>query len=102
MRVEKAVVDTNVLISAALNSQGKTRIAVEEIQSQNGVLLFSEETFAELRCRFNSLKFDQYIREELRSVVLAQVESVSLWVSITGAKLGGAGTAMTTCCSKPP
>ena len=88
MRVEKIVVDTNVLISAALNSRGKPRAAVDAIRSQNGMPVFSEETFAELRHRFSSPKFNQYVGHDLRAVWLAQIQSVSLWVSITGAKLG--------------
>ena len=54
----------------------------------NGVFLFSEETFNELKTRLDRSKFDNYISREDRSVFLAQLEPVSEWVSIVGAKLG--------------
>ena len=52
------------------------------------MLLFSDETFEELRSRFYRPKFDRYVGREGRAVYLAQLEAVSEWVSITGAKLG--------------
>ena len=58
------------------------------MRSANGVLLFSNETFEELRSRFHRPKFDRYVGREVRAVYLAQLEAVSEWVSIAGAKLG--------------
>ena len=55
---------------------------------KNGVLLFSEETFDELRSRLHSPKFDSYVSREVRLVYLTQLKAVSEWVSIAGAKLG--------------
>ncbi len=88
MRADRVVLDTNVLISAALRPQGPPRASVNAVRAENGVLLFSDETFDELRTRFFRSKFDRYASRTGRALYLAQLESVSEWVSITGAKLG--------------
>ncbi|MEQ9490456.1 MAG: putative toxin-antitoxin system toxin component, PIN family [Alphaproteobacteria bacterium] len=88
MKVERVVFDTNVLISATLQPTGSTRAAVEAVRVAQGVLLFSDETFEELRTRFLRPKFDPYVSHEIRALFLAQIDSVSERVSITGAKLG--------------
>ena len=88
MTAERFVVDTNVLISAALKPSGTPRRVVDTVRDVNGVLLFSDETFAELRVRFRLRKFDRYVSRDARSVFVAQLEAVSEWVSIVGAKLG--------------
>ena len=88
MRAERVVLDTNVLISAALRPSGPPREAVDVIRAQNGVLLFSDETFHELRTRIQAPKFDPYVSQNGRSVYLAQLEAVSAWVPIMGTKLG--------------
>ena len=74
MRVDRVVVDTNVLISAALRPHGS--------------LLFSDETFEELRTRIHRPKFDRYVSREDRAVYVAQLDAAAEWVSIVGAKLG--------------
>ena len=58
MKAERVVLDTNVLISAALRPDGPPRTVVDAVRSENGVLLFSDETFEELRSRFYRPKFD--------------------------------------------
>ena len=88
MKAERVVLDTNVLISAALRSRGAPRAAVNAVRSVNGALLFCDETFDELRSRFGRPKFDRYADGAARALFLAQLEAVSEWVSITGAKLG--------------
>ena len=88
MKAERVVLDTNVLISAVLRQDGPPRTVVDAVRSENGVLLFSNETFEELRSRFHHPKFDRYVGREVRAVYLAQLEAVSEWVSIAGAKLG--------------
>ncbi len=52
------------------------------------MLLFSDETFHELRTRIQAPKFDPYVSQNGRSVYLAQLEAVSAWVPIMGTKLG--------------
>ena len=88
MKVDRAVVDTNVLISAALRVEGQPRRVLEVIHRYNGVLLFSDETCHELSSRLRRPKFDRYVSQSIRAVYLAQLMAVSEWVSITNAKLG--------------
>lgn len=88
MRVERVVVDTNVLVSAALNPGGAPRAVVETVGSVNERLLFCRETFDELQTRLLRPKFDRYARREDRALYLAWLETISGWVSIRGAALG--------------
>lgn len=88
MRAERVVLDTNVLISAVLQPKGPPRAAVDVVRTAGGVLLFSEQTFDELRTRFERPKFDKYVSREGRALFLVQLDAVSEWVAITGAKMG--------------
>lgn len=88
MTAERLVLDTNVLISAALKPSGPPRAVMDALRAADGVLLFSDETFDELRTRFLRSKFDRYASRERRALFLAQLEPVSEWVSIVGARLG--------------
>ena len=88
MRADRVVVDTNVLISAALRPHGAPRAVVEAIRTASGSLLFSDETIEELRTRIHRPKFDRYVSREDRAVYVAQLDAVAEWVSIVGAKLG--------------
>ena len=88
MRADRVVVDTNVLISAALRPHGAPRAVVEAIRTASGSLLFSDETFEELRTRIHRPKFDRYVSREDTAVYVAQLDAVAEWVSIVGAKLG--------------
>ena len=50
MTADRVVLDTNVLISAALQPAGpSSRAVVDAIRAAEGGLLFSDETFDELR-----------------------------------------------------
>lgn len=82
------VCHNNVLISAVLRSGGPPRAAVAVVRADNGVLVFFEETFGELRSRLSRSKFDRYVGRHCRAVFLAQIQAVSEWVAIAGAKLG--------------
>lgn len=88
MKAERVVPDTNVLINAVLRRDGRPRAVIEDVRDERGVLLFSDETFDELQTRLLLPKFDRYVSREGRAVYLAQLEAVSEWVSIAGAKLG--------------
>lgn len=88
MRAERVVLDTNVLISAALIPSSLPRRVVESIFTANGVLLFSDETFAELRTRLLRTTFDRYVSSPSRAAYLARVRAVAEWVGIVGARLG--------------
>jgi hypothetical protein len=88
MKADRVVLDTNVLISAALRPGSVLRVVIDTVSATGGVLVFSEESFHELQSRLLRSKFDPYVRRQDRMVFLAQVRAVSEWVSITGAKLG--------------
>ncbi len=64
MRV-KCVVDTNVLISAALTTKGAPFRVVEHL-IQNNALIFSKETISELSSRVTQPKYDKYVSAEDR------------------------------------
>ena len=63
MRV-KCVVDTNVLISAALTKGAPFRVVEHLIK--NNALIFSKETISELSSRITQSKFDKYVSAEDR------------------------------------
>ena len=88
MTVERIVVDTNVLISAALRPSGTRRAVVDTIRQCGGVLLFANETIKEMHSRLFRTKFDRYVSRTNRTQFLIQLLGVCERVSITGAKLG--------------
>ena len=88
MTVERIVVDTNVLISAALRPSGTPRAVVDTIRQCGGVLLFANETIKEMHSRLFRAKFDRYVSRTNRTQFLIQLLGVCERVSITGAKLG--------------
>ena len=75
MKAERVVLDTNVLISAALRPDGPPRTVVDAVRSENGMLLFSDGTFEELRSRFYRPKFDRYVGREGRGGLLGPARS---------------------------
>jgi uncharacterized protein len=84
MKAERYVVDTNVLISALLQPSGSTVEVLDAIHAAGGMLVFSDETFAELTSRLMRPKFDRYVDEALRQQFLSDVATVAEWVTITG------------------
>jgi uncharacterized protein len=85
MRAERCVVDTNVLISAFLQPSGRTGKVLEAIRAMGGVLIFSDETFAELVSRMARPKFDRYVDRGIRQRFLSDLAAVAEWAPITGA-----------------
>lgn len=88
MRAERIVLDTNILISAALVPNSVPYLVLGAVRSANGVVLFSDETFDELHTRIQYLKFDKYVSREDRVLYLAQLRDISEWVRISGVHLG--------------
>jgi len=80
----RVVIDTNVWISAALNPERTSFKVISAMRSENGVLLFSQETFDELSTLLLRSKFDRYLSRESRTTYLNQIEAISEWVSIYG------------------
>lgn len=81
MKVERVVVDTNVLISFALKPDGIAGQVVDWIL-ENGQLVFCMETFKELETRLWRPKFDRYITLEERKLLLHDFEMSATWVTI--------------------
>ncbi len=79
MPVTDWVLDTNVLISAALSSKGAPHALVQHIL-RNGCLVFSSATFEELRSRIYRPKFDVYLSLETREALLHDFKSIARWV----------------------
>jgi len=75
------VIDTNVLISAALSARG-TPARLVQLVLERGVLVFSQPTFDELKTRLYRPKFDRYISLELREAVLHDLSAAARWVEI--------------------
>ncbi len=88
MKADRVVLDTNVLMSAALTRTGPPRRVVDLVRADNGVLLLSDETFTELRHRILGSKFDRYVGREFRAAFVALLAAVAEWVPIAGARLG--------------
>ena len=61
LRADRLVVDTNVLISAALGNLSPPRRVLDAVHNAGGVLLFSDETFREVHSRLLKPKFDRYV-----------------------------------------
>lgn len=75
------VVDTNVLLSAALAPRGAPAELVDRLLLE-GRLLFSAPTFAELETRIWKPKFDRYLSIERRRDLLRQFSASALWVNL--------------------
>jgi uncharacterized protein len=76
-----AVVDTNVLLSAALSAIGAPARLVHHLLV-GGKLVFSAASFAELAARIWLPKFDRYITLEQRKAFLIDLSSVAYWVDV--------------------
>ena len=88
MRIDRVVLDSNVIISAALNPSGVPGTVVRALRSGDGVLLFSQRTFEELRTSILRPKFDRYVSRDERMTFIADLAAIATWVSITGTPLG--------------
>ena len=84
MKAERCVVDTNVLISALLQPSGRTGEALGAIRTAGGVLIFSDQTFAELASRLARSKFDRYVDQVVRQQFLSELAAVAEWVAMAG------------------
>jgi putative PIN family toxin of toxin-antitoxin system len=84
MRASRLVLDTNILISALLSSQGKPSRVVE-YALKNGTILFCLDGFDELRTRASRPRFDRFSSPENRARFVRDLEGIVDWVEITGA-----------------
>ena len=79
MTLTEWVLDTNVLISAALSAQGAPHQLVQQVL-QLGCLVFSEASFAELSSRLHRPKFDRYLSLDMREALLHDFGASARWV----------------------
>lgn len=84
MKVDRVVVDTNVLLSAAISPTGTAALLMRFLISHDVILLFSKETFAEFETRLWRPKFDAYISIERRKAILDDFAQFAVWVEISG------------------
>jgi putative PIN family toxin of toxin-antitoxin system len=78
---DKVVLDTNVLISAALSAQGVPAQLLDCVLQQ-GRLVFSAASFAELESRIWRPKFDRYLSLEMRRRLLHDLAACARWVDV--------------------
>ncbi len=78
MAIERLVIDTNVLISAAL-LQDSVPARLHHRVMQHGRIVFSQATFTELESRLWRPKFDRYVSMENRRLLLHDLSSVADW-----------------------
>ena len=78
----RVVVDTNVLLSAALSPRGAPAELVDKLLAE-GRLVFSRVTFAELELRIWKPKFDRYLPIERRNQILHELDASALWVDVS-------------------
>ncbi|ARP81951.1 putative toxin-antitoxin system toxin component, PIN family [Bordetella genomosp. 8] len=80
MKADHVVIDTNVLISAALAPASAPARFVDWALA-HATLLFSPSTFEELQTRLWRPKFDRYLTLEQRQAILHDLGAVALCVT---------------------
>ena len=76
----RVVVDTNVLLSAAIAPNGAPAALVDRLLAGSR-LVFTEATFAELETRIWKPKFDRYLPVETRRWLLRDFSASAAWVA---------------------
>lgn len=82
MNKPRFVLDTNLIISAALSARSTSRLAFEKALTK-GIILISDETQDELTEVLMRPKFDRFISEERRLRFLANFLSLATSLKIT-------------------
>lgn len=77
----QVVVDTNVLISAALRPDGTPARLVRRVLREC-CLVFSARTFADLESRLWKPKFDRYVSLDMRQRLLHDFSASACWVEV--------------------
>ena len=81
MKGDRFVIDTNVLISAALSADSTpARVTLWVIAHAR--LIFAEATFEEFRSRLWRPKFDRYLTLERRNQILHDFSAIADWVEL--------------------
>lgn len=77
----KVVVDSNVLLSAALSPAGAPAALLAWLLVHAGLVL-SKATFSELQTRIFKPKFDRYLSLETRKRILHDLSASALWIEV--------------------
>ncbi|QHG18226.1 putative toxin-antitoxin system toxin component, PIN family [Nostoc sp. ATCC 53789] len=75
------VIDTNVLLSAALSPNGTSRKALDKVYKEFTIAQ-SDETYQELNTRIYKRKFDKYISDKDRQDFLEIVKKYSQFIEV--------------------
>lgn len=81
MKGDAFVLDTNVLISAALSAKSPPARVTHWVIA-NARLIFAEPTFEEFRSRLWRPKFDRYLTIERRNQILHDFSAIADWVEL--------------------
>jgi putative PIN family toxin of toxin-antitoxin system len=84
MRVERVVLDTNVLISAVLSPLGKPFACLSWVLD-NATLIASRELLEELETRLAKPKFSKYLDDSRRRAFVAELGLSAVQVELSGA-----------------
>lgn len=80
----RVVLDTNVLVSAALLPRSVPAQLLRQVLLVQSRLVFSQATLTELETRLWKPKFDRYISLDMRHLLLADLSAVAEWVAPRG------------------
>jgi putative PIN family toxin of toxin-antitoxin system len=80
------VIDTNILISAALSPNGTAYETIEKVYKKFKIAQ-SKETYQELSTRIYKRKFDKYLSDEDRQIFLNIVNKYSQFIEIITQRL---------------
>jgi putative PIN family toxin of toxin-antitoxin system len=83
MKAERVVLDTNVLISAALSPHGKPFACLSWVLD-NATLITSQELLIELETRLGRPKFSKYVDEPRRRAFVADLALSTVLVEVRG------------------
>jgi uncharacterized protein len=83
MKAERVILDTNVLISAALSPRGKPFACLTWVLD-NATLLTSRELLDELDTRLARPKFSKYVHDTRRHAFVADLTVSSVLVEVRG------------------
>jgi putative PIN family toxin of toxin-antitoxin system len=76
----RVVIDTNVIISAAIRKYSPPYEAISIVITNKGILLFSNETFFELKEVMSRPKIARYISPERREDILDRYQEYGIFV----------------------
>lgn len=77
----RVVLDTNVLISAALSPHGQPP-QVLDWGAESGIIISSDDTLAELTTRLRRPKFDPYVEADERDAYVEWLEAYTALVAV--------------------